>query len=234
VSIEERREQTQRPAVLQFAGRPTMEPTPAPLTFLLSPAHAGGARAALLLRKEAAFPLALRLRSVDGVPIGELYAFMSGLYFRGKLAYANAFARPPEAVCVIVPGRGLLSPATPVTRDELDVIARVPVDLDHPGYRDALGRASAQLAAGLAGDARVVLLGSIATDKYLSVLTAAFGDRLRFPAEFVGRGDMSRGGLLLRQVAAQRELAYVRIDEVVRRGARPPKLPPLVRTAATS
>ena len=211
-----------------------MEPTPAPLTFLLSPAHAGGTRAALLLRKEAGFPLALRLRSPDGVPIGELYTFMSGLYFRGKLAYASAFARSPEAVRVIVPGRGLLPPATPVTLAELEAIARVPVDLDHAAYRDALARDSERLAGALPGDARVVLLGSIATDKYVSVLTAAFGDRLRFPAEFVGRGDMSRGGLMLRQVAAQRELDYVRIGEVVRRGARPPKLPPLVRTAATS
>jgi len=210
-----------------------MDPTPAPLTFLLSPAHAGGARAGLLLRKEAGFPLAVRLRS-GGVPIGELYAFMSGLYFRGKLAYASAFARPPESVRVIVPGRGLLSPATPVTLAELEAIARVPVDLEHAGYRDALAGASHQLADALPGDTQVVLLGSIATDKYLSVLTAAFGDRLRFPAEFVGRGDMSRGGLLLRQVAGQRELDYVRIGEVLRRGARPPKLPPLVRTVTRS
>ena len=209
-----------------------MESTPAPLTFLLSPAHAGGARAALLLRKEAGFPLALRLRSADGAPIGELYAFMSGLYFRGKLAYASAFARPPGSVRVIVPGRGLLPPATPVTLDELEAIARVPVDLDHPGYRDPLARAREDLSDRLPGDAQVVLLGSIATDKYVSVLTAAFGDRLRFPAEFVGRGDMSRGGLMLRQVAEQRELAYVRIGEVVRRGARPPRLPPLVRSTA--
>jgi len=208
-----------------------MESTPASLTFLLSPAHAGGARAAMLLRKEAGFPLALRLRSQDGAPIGELYAFMSGLYFRGKLAYATAFAHPPGSVRVIVPGRGLLSPATPVTLDELEAIARVPVDLAHPGYRDPLARASEELSDRLPGDAQVVLLGSIATDKYVSVLTAAFGDRLRFPAEFVGRGDMSRGGLMLRQVAEQRELAYVRIGEVVRRGARPPRLPPLVRTA---
>jgi hypothetical protein len=210
-----------------------MDPTPAPLTFLLSPAHAGGARAGLLLRKEAAFPLAVRLRS-GGVPIGELYAFMSGLYFRGKLAYASAFARPPESVRVIVPGRGLLSPATPVTLAELEAIGRVPVDLAHPGYRDALARASHQLADALPGDAQVVLLGSIATDKYLSVLTAAFTDRLRFPAEFVGRGDMSRGGLMLRQVTEQREFDYVRIGEVLRRGARPPKLPPLVRIVSRS
>jgi hypothetical protein len=42
---------------------------------------------------------------------------------------------------------------------------------------------------------RVALLGSIATDKNLSVLTDVLGRRLRFPREFVGRGDVSRGGL---------------------------------------
>jgi len=62
--------------------------------FLLSPANAGGIRAKLMLRKEATFPLALRLR--DGrLTLGEAFSFISGLYFRGKLAYATAFAQPP-------------------------------------------------------------------------------------------------------------------------------------------
>ena len=63
--------------------------------YLLSPAHSGGKRAGLLMRGGANFELARRLRSADGAPLGEIFAFMSGLYFRGKLAYANAFARPP-------------------------------------------------------------------------------------------------------------------------------------------
>src|SRR5258705_13614808 len=204
-----------------------MEPLPSLRTFLLSPANAGGVRGGYLLRKEARFPLAARLQSPEGVAIGELYAFMSGLYFRGKLAYATAFARPEGSVRVIVPGRGLLSPDTPVTLADLQAIARVPVDLDDPRYRNALARGSEALAAGLPDRCEVVLLGSIASDKYVSVLSAAFGDRLRFPAEFVGRGDMSRGGLMLRQVDAAHELTYVRLGEVVRRGARPPRLPPL-------
>jgi hypothetical protein len=209
-----------------------MEPFPSLRTFLLSPANAGGARGGYLLRKEARFPLAARLQSPGGVAIGELYAFMSGLYFRGKLAYATAFARPPGSVRVIVPGRGLLSPDTPVTLADLRAIAQVPVDLDDRRYRTALARGSEELAARLPDGCEVVLLGSIASDKYVSVLSAVFGDRLRFPAEFVGRGDMSRGGLMLRQVDAAHELTYVRLGEVVRRGARPPKLPPLARTRA--
>lgn len=208
-----------------------MEPFPPTRTFLLSPANAGGVRGGYLLRPQARFPLALRLQSGGGVPIGELYSFMSGLYFRGKLAYANAFARPAGAVRVIVPGQGLVAPETLVTLPDLQKIARVRVDLDDAAYRAALTRGCRTLAAELSPACEVVLLGSIASDKYVTVLSAAFGDRLRFPEEFVGRGDMSRGGLMLRQVEAARELTYVRIDAIPRHGARPPKLPPLRRTA---
>lgn len=205
-----------------------MAPNPT-RTFLLSPANSGGARAGLLMRAEARFPLALRLQARDGAPIGELYAFMSGLYFRGKLAYATAFARPPGSVRVIVPGLGLIPPDAPITLPELRAIARVPVDLADSGYRTALARDARALAAELPPGCEVVLLGSIASDKYVSVLAEAFGERLRFPAEFVGRGDMSRGGLMLRQVEAASELTYVRLGDVARHGARPPKLPPLRR-----
>jgi len=38
----------------------------------------------------------------------------------------------------------------------------------------------------------------------------AFGDRLRYPVEFVGKGDMSRGSMLLKATAAGVELAYRR------------------------
>ena len=201
-----------------------------PRAFLLSPANSAGARAGLVLRDGAAFPLAQRLRSAEGAPIGELYAFMSGLYFRGKLAYARAFAAPAQAIHVIVPGRGLVHPDTRVTLDDLRAVAAVPVDLEDERYRAPFARDAAAVAASL-GDGCAVLLGSIATPKYVDVLSAAFGDRLRFPLEFVGRGDMSRGGLMLRQVDEGRELTYVRIDETVRRGPRPPRLIPRPRVA---
>jgi hypothetical protein len=71
-----------------------------------------------------------------------------------------------------------------------------------------------------------VLLGSVASDKYVQILHEAFGDRLVFPQAFVGRGDMSRGGLLLRAVDAGEELDYVPVMTSVRRGSRPGKLPP--------
>jgi hypothetical protein len=72
-----------------------------------------------------------------------------------------------------------------------------------------------------------VLLGSIATGKYADILMEAMGERLVFPREFVGRGDMSRGGLLLRQVREGRELEYIPVAGAVRHGQRPPKLAPL-------
>ena len=56
-------------------------------------------------------------------------------------------------------------------------------------------------------DCGVVLLGSIASPKYVDVLQDIFGARLLFPADFVGRGDMSRGGLMLRSVSAAEELS---------------------------
>ncbi len=66
-----------------------------------------------------------------------------------------------------------------------------------------------------------MLLGSVATGKYVDPLTEALGDRLRFPGDFVGRGDMSRGGLLLRCVREGRELD---LRAGGRRGA--PRQPP--------
>jgi hypothetical protein len=80
-------------------------------------------------------------------------------------------------------------------------------------------------------DCDVVLLGSIASPKYVDVLLAIFGSRLRFPIDFVGRGDMSRGGLLLRQAREGQELEYTPVAGAVLHGARPPKLPPLERIA---
>jgi hypothetical protein len=97
--------------------------------FLLSPANIGGVRARMVLSERASFDLALRLRQ-QGVPLGDVYAFISGLYFRGKLAYVKAFRAPPEGLpsaFVITPGRGLLPPELPVTIEELRQIAEVPI-----------------------------------------------------------------------------------------------------------
>ncbi len=96
--------------------------------FLLSPAHCGGERAGLLFRKEADFDLARRVRRPPGVPLGEVFSFLSGLYFRGKLAYAEAFASPPPGlagVYVITPNEGLRRANEHVDLARLRAFARV-------------------------------------------------------------------------------------------------------------
>ncbi len=183
------------------------------------------------MREAASFDLAVRLRG-EGAPLGELFAFMSGLYFRGKLAYSAAFAAPPEGLpgsLVITAGRGLLPPSTVIGLGELCAIAEVPVDLGELRYREALERDAVRLHQAAGPDSGIVLLGSIATPKYLDPLLDIFGSRLLFPAEFVGRGDMSRGGLMLRCARDRSELEYVPAVNAVRRGRRPPKLSKLDR-----
>ena len=195
--------------------------------FLLSPAFCGGERAKLLFNPSADFPLAIRLRT-GGVPIGELFAFLSGLYFRGKLAYARAFARAPRGapgLLVITPTRGLVDPDTLLTLDDVREFAEVNIASQSERFLEPLARDAHALATS-SRTAPAILLGSIATDKYVGTLAAAFGDRLRFPEQFVGRGDMSRGGLLLRSVRESSELAYIPVSGAIRRGARPPKLEP--------
>jgi hypothetical protein len=205
---------------------------PASRIFLLSPASAGGVRARLVLNERATFDLAVRLRSPAGASLGEVFSFLSGLYFRGKLTYATAFAAPPAGapgVLVITPNEGLLPADEPITLSRLKKFARVPIDANEPRYRRPLARHARELASRVGPETEVVLLGSIATGKYVDVLGKVFGDRLRFPGDFVGRGDMSRGGLLLRCSREGRELEYRPVAGAVRHGARPPKLVPIRR-----
>ena len=193
--------------------------------FLLSPASTVGRRAAVLLSPRAEFDLARRVRA-DGAPIGEVFSFLSGLYFRGKLAYAKRFAAPPSGargVHVITAGRGLVDPALTVTADDLRALADVPIDAGEPRYRIPFERDARVLAA---HRCEVVLLGSVASGKYVDVLLDILGDGLVFPADFVGRGDMSRGGLMLRHVEAGEELRYVPVAGARLHGTRPPKLEP--------
>jgi hypothetical protein len=194
--------------------------------FLLSPARCDGIRMSMVLRPAAAFPLALALRSRTGAPLGEVFAFTSGLYFRGKLAYARAFGR---AAWVITPGGGLVPPEQAIGPRHLRSWAAVRVDLSDRRYREPLERDARALASSLSDGTEVVLLGSIASDKYVELLLSLFGRRLLFPVDFVGRGDMSRGGLLLRAAGSLTELAYAPVDGAVRRGPRPPRLPRLAR-----
>jgi hypothetical protein len=145
-----------------------------------------------------------------GATIGEVFSFVSGLYFRGKLAYALTFAQAPDpwaGVQVIVPGRGLLSHDTVIDLADFRRIALVRVDLEERRFTGPLVRDAARLAGGLHEHDAAVLLGSLATPKYLEPL-AVLGPRLQYPEEFVRRGDMSRGALMLRCAAERRELTY--------------------------
>jgi hypothetical protein len=192
--------------------------------FLLSPANCAGERAKLLFRPEARFELAMKLRTPQGAPIGEIFSFLSGLYFRGKLAYARRFASSPDEQLVITTNRGLLRADTFVTLKELQRMGCIPIDASDPRYRRPLKRAISELHAQLDNSTDIILLGSIASGKYVDVLTQILGERLLFPIEFVGRGDMSRGGLMLRCVDESRELTYAPVMGATRHGQRPPKL----------
>src|SRR5262245_503805 len=197
--------------------------------FLLSPANCNGRRAKQVLSPNATFALAAALQSRDGAPLGDVFAFVSGLYFRGKLTYARRFAAAPEhanpvvrgGIHVITPNAGLRSPDTRVTSRALRAFAGADVDPGNAEYRRPLERSARALAAEIGPECDVILLGSIASPKYTQVLLDIFGDRLKFPIEFVGRGDMSRGGLLLRQAAAGEELTYVSVAGAAVHGARP-------------
>lgn len=196
--------------------------------FLLSPARCDGKRAQMLLNPAATFGLARRIRAPEGAPIGEVFSFLSGLYFRGKLAYATAFGEPTGGF-VITTDRGLVTPDTAVTRADLLAFSNVDLATAGERYVAPLRRHAEELAERLGGDSLVVLLGSIATGKYCDTLTAVFGKRLVFPSTFVGRGDMSRGGLLLRHARDGREMEYEPVVGAVRHGKRPPKLERLKR-----
>jgi hypothetical protein len=60
----------------------------------------------------------------------------------------------------------------------------------------------------------------VATGKYVDTLLPILGERLLFPADFAGRGDMSRGALLLRSVAEGKELPYIPILRAERHRSR--------------
>ena len=206
-------------------------PAPARI-FLLSPANAAGLRARMILSESAEFALAARLRQ-EGLPLGEVFSFISGLYFRGKLAYARAFAPAANGVSgsfVITAAGGLVPPDTVVNVERLREISSVPIEAKEPRYRKPLERDARRLLRRVGSECEVVLLGSVATPKYVEPLLEVFGERLMFPAEFAGRGDMSRGGLMLRCARSGAELTYVPVATAVRHGPRPPKLPRLPRS----
>jgi hypothetical protein len=180
----------------------------------------------MLLREGANFELAAKLRE-GAATVGEVYTFISGLYFRGKMAYAEAFRSSIPGVppaLVMVPGAGLVSPQTVISLEQLQATAEIPVAEHNPMYRDALQQAAELVNQHAGPECAYVLLGSIASAKYTDPLLKIFGERLLFPIDFVGRGDMSRGGLMLRCARTGIELPYVPVQGALRHGVRPPRL----------
>jgi hypothetical protein len=148
---------------------------------------------------------------------------VSGLYFRGKLTYARAFGRAPEGlsgVQIISAGEGLRGPDERVDLGRLRAWATVDIDARNPTFTEPLVEHAESLVRAVGGQCRFVLLGSVATDKYVRPLVKVFGDWLLFPSDFVGRGDMSRGSILLKAAAAGRELSYVPVEGARRSNAR--------------
>lgn len=194
--------------------------------FLLSPARCDGRRARMLLAPSASFELARRVRSRTGAPIGDVFSFLSGLYFRGKLAYGRAYGRSngPTSAYVITTDRGLVPPDALVRRGDLAAFAKVDIATAGARHSEPLRRDVERLAAEIGRSGRIVLLGSIATGRYADTLIDVLGDRVLFPTAFVGRGDMSRGGLMLRSVRDGNELEYAPIIGAARHGKRPPRL----------
>jgi hypothetical protein len=182
---------------------------------VLSPANLSGRRAKVLLNPKAKFDLARRLRS-RGAGLGEVFSFISGLYFRGKLAYASTFGEAVtdqnSRVLIITATRGLLAPSTVIKPEDLDEMATVPIRNSEPRYRLPLERDAMVLTSRLPRDQQIVLLGSVATSKYLEPLSNIFGNRLLIPSEFVGLGDMSRGSLLLRAVREGNQVPYIGVS----------------------
>jgi len=183
----------------------------------------------MIFNPRAQFSLAQRLHRLEAVALGEIFTFLSGLYFRGKLAYAKSFATPPSDLAgayVITSNRGLIPADRPISLKELAAFSQVDIASEDARYRRPLLRDTRRIAKDFP-KLNVVLLGSISTGKYVDILLEVFGERLHFPTEFVGRGDMSRGGLMLRAARSNEELAYAPVLGSIRRGKRPPKLVPV-------
>lgn len=184
--------------------------------FLLSPARCNGPRADLLARSRS--PMGSDLRAA-GARLGDVFTWLSALYFRGKLTYARTFA--PRRTFIMAPGVGLQPPHARIRAADLRTMGAIAIESSAfvaPLRRDALALARRH------PHAPIVLLGSIASGKYIDTLLEVFAERLVFPSTFVGRGDMSRGGLLLRAARAGEQLAYTPVLGATRRGKRPPKL----------
>ncbi|HEX4462700.1 MAG TPA: hypothetical protein VIA18_32210, partial [Polyangia bacterium] len=118
---------------------------------------------------------------------------------------------------------GLVTVDTRFDKRALVDLGAVDIDAGDARYHRPLTRDAEALAKQLqaAQDASVVLLGSLASPKYLAVLTTIFGERLHYPRDFVGLGDMSRGSQLLKAARAGVELPYAPVSGLTPQNRKP-------------
>ena len=184
--------------------------------FLLSPANVAGIKGQRLLNPSGDSDLALRLRD-SGATLGEVYRFISSLYFRGKLDYAQRFQSAPHGVAgvQIITGAGLMLPETVITLSDLRRISATSIDAKNSDYRLSLDSDLLRLRERVSDETEIILLGSVATSKYITPIREVFGKRLLFPRAFLGLGDMSRGSILLRYCAQGEELEYRPVETIL-------------------
>ena len=192
--------------------------------------RAAAARGLRLIDGSSASSLAQQLQTESGAPLCEVFAFLSSLYFRGKLAYARAFARPPHAmrgVFIVTPGAGLctkrrLSPRRPRRVCGGRGRSRNP-HFVAPLLRDV------QALVASASSTRASCCSAASLRQVRRAAAAGVRERLLFPADFVGRGDMSRGGLCCAPRAKASELDYLPVLGATRHGPRAARLPRIAR-----
>jgi hypothetical protein len=98
---------------------------------------------------------------VYGGASAAVFSFLSGLYFRGNLLYAQAFACPPPTlpgVHVITLTDGLRLADPPVDLARLRRFARVDIQADYARYQRPLMRDAQRLAAAIGPECEVVSL----------------------------------------------------------------------------
>jgi len=191
--------------------------------FLISPANMSGVRGTRLLCETGKGDVHMRLKG-EGVELGEVFSYVSSLYFRGKLEYGNAFGNKPSVgpgPYIITPSAGLVSPKTKVRLEELRAICNTEIDASNDQFCRPLENDVRRLRQKYEGS-RFVLLGSIATPKYVEPLMRALEGDLFYPSAFVGLGDMSRGALLLQCARTQVELVYTRPGPTTKAQQAPP------------
>ncbi len=179
--------------------------------FVLSPATTHGAKARVLTATEPRTPSARRLHGAQGMMLGEAFSYLSGLYFRGKLAYARTFATAPPClggagIYVITPTDGLLDPDSVLGVADLERFASAAEG--STAGRIAFERAVQSLERAMGPSCDVVLLGSVGSRKYSDVLEPVLGDRLLFPRRLYNEGQIQRGALLLEHAERGEELEY--------------------------